>query len=64
MARELKANADMMKEKLHLGQVLTYDGRRAVVDALTQSSVGLLIGGNYEVVDWESLTLLVSRVGA
>ena len=60
----MKANADMMKEKLHLGQVLTYDGRRAVVDALTQSSVGLLIGGNYEVVDWESLTLLVSRVGA
>lgn len=54
----------MMKEKLHLGQVLTYDGRRAVVDALTQSCVGLLIGGKYEVVDWDSLTLLVSHVGA
>lgn len=54
----------MMKEKLHLGQVLTYDGRRAVVDALTQSCVGLMVGGVYEVVDWESLTLMVSNVGA
>lgn len=53
-----------MKEKLHLGQVLTYDGRRAVVDALTQSSVGLMVGGSYEVVDWESLTLMVSHVGS
>lgn len=60
----MKADAGMMKEKLHLGQVLTYDGRRAVVDALTQSCVGLLIGGKYEVVDWDSLTLLVSHVGA
>ena len=60
----MRADAVMMKEKLHLGQVLTYDGRRAVVDALTQSSVGLLVGGSYEVVDWESLTLLVSHVGA
>ena len=42
MARDLKADAGMMKEKLHLGQVLTYDGRRAVVDALTQSCVNAL----------------------
>ncbi len=50
-----------MKEKLHLGQVLTYDGRQAVVDALTQVCVGLLVGDRYEVVDW---AYLEGHVGA
>lgn len=57
----MKADSGMMKENLHLGQVLTYDGRRAVVDALTQSSVGLIVGGSYEVVDW---AYLEAHVGA
>lgn len=54
----------MDKEKLHLGQILTYDGKRAVIDALTQSTIGLRVGGDYVVSGYEDLALLVSYVGA
>lgn len=54
---------DMDKTKFHLGQVLTYDGKRAIVDALTQSSIGLRIGGDYIVEDYDNLPMLVSYVG-
>lgn len=55
----------MYKEKLHLGQSVTYDGRRGIVDALTQSAVGLVFAeGGYAVVGWDNFTLLCSYVGA
>lgn len=54
----------MDKTKFHLGQVLTYDGQKAIVDALTQSSIALLVGGSYIVENWDNLPLLVSHVGA
>lgn len=53
----------MEKERFHLGQKLVYDGKNAVVDALTQTAVGLCVGSRYEVVGWETLALLVSYVG-
>lgn len=46
-----------------MGQKLVYDGKNAVVDALTQTAVGLCVGSRYEVVGWETLALLVSYVG-
>lgn len=54
----------MDKSKFHLGQVLTYDGQKAVVDALTQTMIALRVGGQYIVEDWENIPLLVSHVGA
>lgn len=45
----------MSKESLHLGQIIQYEGKDAVVDALTQSSVGLVVDGGYVIVSWESL---------
>lgn len=53
----------MEKNSFHLGQVLTYDGKKAVVDALTQSSIGLRVGKKYVIEKWENLPLLVSHVG-
>lgn len=50
----------MDKTKFHLGQILTYDGKKAVIDALTQSHIALRIGGDYIVEDWENLPLLLS----
>lgn len=50
----------MDKTKFHLGQILTYDGKKAVIDALTQSHIALRIGGDYIVEDWDRLPLLVS----
>lgn len=45
----------MEKEKLHLGEVVEYQGRNAVVDALTQSAIALRVdGGDYVVLSWES----------
>ena len=43
----------MDKSKFHLGQIVRYNNKEAVIDALTQSSVGLIVEGNYEVVSWE-----------
>lgn len=54
----------MDKTKFHLGQVLTYDGQKAIVDALTQTMIGLRIGSRYVVEDYDNLPLLVSHVGA
>lgn len=55
---------NMDKTKFHLGQVLTYDGQKAIVDALTQSMIALRVGGQYIVEDWDNLPMLVSHVGA
>ena len=54
----------MDKTKFHLGQILIYDGKKAVIDALTQSHIGLRIGGDYIVEDYDNLPMLVSHVGA
>jgi hypothetical protein len=54
----------MDKTKFHLGQILTYDGKKAIIDALTQSHIGLRIGGDYIVEDYDNLPMLVSHVGA
>lgn len=54
----------MDKTKFHLGQVLTYDGQKAIVDALTQTMIGLRVGSRYVVEDYDNLPLLVSHVGA
>lgn len=50
----------MDKTKFHLGQEVMVGGERAVIDALTQSSVGLIVADGYMVVGWEAL----SHVGA
>lgn len=49
----VKINA-MEKEKMHLGQEVEWRGKKAVVDALTQSAIALRIdGGDYVVIAWE-----------
>lgn len=48
----------------HLGQVLTYDGQEATVDALTQTMIALRVGGRYIVESYDNLPMLVSHVGA
>lgn len=45
----------MDKTKFHLGQEVTVGGERAVIDALTQSTVGLVLGDRYVIAGWEEI---------
>lgn len=43
------------KETLHLGQKVTYNEGEAVVDALLQNSVGLLVGGRTVITSYDNV---------
>ena len=43
------------KESLHLGQEVGYLGERGIVDALTQSTVALVVNGRYIITGWENV---------
>lgn len=64
MARDLKAKRSfetlnlgtmIAKESLHLGQEVGYLGERGIVDALTQSTVALVVNGRYIITGWENV---------
>ena len=54
-AAEVKIVSFMSKFELHLGQEVTYNGEKAMVDALLQNCVGLNVGGKVVLTSYDNI---------